>query len=178
MSTPHDDSGSSLPPYQANLSGPGAGGIRPAPPTQVTTAFWLYIAAAALSIVSLIISLATIGTSREAVQRQLEASGQPISGSALDAIIAGTVIISVVFAIIWVGVYVLFAFFMKRGANWARIVLTILAALSLLNILSGYGVGALQALAAIIATVLIWLRPASEYFQAVKESRQVGYRHP
>lgn len=176
MSTSHYDSGSSLPPYQAASSG-AASGAHPVPPRQVTLAFWLYIAAAALSIVSLIISLTTLGPARESAQRQLEASGQSISGGTLDAIIAGTVVIGVVFAIIWVAVYVLFAFFMKRGANWARIVLTIIAALSLLNILSSYGVGALQALTAIVATVLIWLRPASEYFRAVKERKQAGYLH-
>jgi len=175
MSDSHYSNQSHLPPYQADHPGPGSA-VRPAVPSHVNIAFWLYVAAAALSIVSLIISLATLGPQREAAQRQLEASGQPVSGSTLDAIITAGVVISVIFAIIWVAVYVLFAFFMKRGANWARIVLTILAALSLLNILSSYGVGALQALAAIVATILIWLRPANEYFQAVKASKQGGYR--
>jgi hypothetical protein len=42
----------------------------------------------------------------------------------------------------------------------------------LFSILSSYGVGALQALAAVVAAVLMWLAPARAYFQAVKESKQ------
>lgn len=161
-------------PYPSEM--PDAPASRVSVPGQVTTAFWLYIAAAALNIVSFIISMTTIGSTRDALQRQLEASGQPISGDTLDAFITGGIVLSAVFAIIWVGVFVLFAFFMKRGANWARWVLSIITLFSLLNILSGYGVGAIQALVAIVATVLIWLHPSSEYFHAVKERKQAGYR--
>lgn len=175
MSTSHYGNGSSLPPYQAAASGPGTA-AQPVPPTPVTTAFWLYIAAAALSIVSVIISLMTLGPAREAAQRQLESSGQPVSGSTLDAIMTGGIIVGVVIVIFWVAVYVLFAFFMKRGANWARWVLTVLSALSLLNLVGGLGIGALQALASVVAAVLMWLHPASEYFRAVREHTQAGRR--
>jgi hypothetical protein len=43
--------------------------------------------------------------------------------------------------------------------------------LSLVNIPWGYFSGALQVIAAIVATVLIWLKPASAYFAAVKASK-------
>jgi hypothetical protein len=68
-------------------------------------------------------------------------------------------------------VFVLFAIFMRRGANWARIVLTVVTALSLLNLLASFGIGALQVIVAVVATVLIWLKPASAYFAAVRASK-------
>jgi hypothetical protein len=47
----------------------------------------------------------------------------------------------------------------------------VLTALSLLNIIAGFGLGALQVVASIVAVVLMWLRPSSEYFNAVKASK-------
>jgi phosphoglycerol transferase MdoB-like AlkP superfamily enzyme len=132
------------------------------------TAFWLYVAAAALSLVSLIVSLVTFGGTRDVVARQLANEGVEVSDSAINALLGVTIAISILFAVIWIAAFVLFAVFMKRGANWARIVLTVITVLSLVNILSGFGLGALQVVASVIATILIWLRPASEYFAAVK----------
>jgi hypothetical protein len=178
MTTPPEPN---VPGYQPAYSFPGnavPGGSGPvAAPTQVVTAFWLYIAAAALSLVSLVVALATSGAARDTVARELTNEGVEISDSAINAVLGVTIGVSIFFAVVWVVVFVLFAFFMKRGANWARIVLTVLTVLSLVNILSGFGLGALQVVASVIATILIWLKPASEYFAAVKARKTVtpGY---
>jgi hypothetical protein len=175
MTTPQDSfenqSASGIPLYQGQDFSGGAVKPQMAAPTAprpVTVGFWLYLAAAALSVVSLIIGLSAIGGSRDTLRQQLSNQGQQVSEDTLNAFIAAGIAVSIIFAVVWVVLFVLFAFFMKKGANWARIVLTIITVLSLLNIASGYGVGAVQVLAAVIATVLIWLRPASSYFNAVK----------
>ncbi|MCZ2402219.1 hypothetical protein IV498_03245 [Paenarthrobacter sp. Z7-10] len=175
MTTPQDNfpyqSSSAVPSYsgQGSSLGPGQPQYVALPaPRQVVVAFWLYIAAAALSVVSLIIGLGAIGGSKPALRQQLSNQGQQVSEDTLNAFIAAGIAVSIIFAVVWVVLFVLFAFFMKKGANWARIVLTIITVLSLLNIASGYGVGAVQVIAAVIATVLIWLRPAGSYFSAVK----------
>jgi hypothetical protein len=175
MTMPDD---SSVPGQQPGFGAPGyraPGGSGPAvAPRQVVTAFWLYIAAAVLSLVSLVVSLATFGGMRDVVARQLANEGVKVSDSAINALLGVTIGISILFAVIWIAAFVLFAIFMKRGANWARIVLTVITALSLVNILSGFGLGALQVVVSVIATILIWLRPASEYFTAVKARRGGG----
>lgn len=144
------------------------------PPRTVNIAFWLYVVGAVLSVVSGIITIATIGSTRDAALEQIrnspQANGQSIQSLA-DAAIAFAVGFTVVTLIFWAVVFVLFAFFMRRGANWARIVLTVLTALSLLNVLAGYGVGFLQFAATVVALVLIWLRPSNEYFAAVRASK-------
>lgn len=181
MTTPQDNnpnqSASVVPSYtgQGNSpsQGPYAGSGQspvtvPAVPRPVVIGFWLYIAAAALSVVSLIIGLVSIGGSKATLRQQLAAQGQQVSDGGVNALIGLAIAVMIVFAVVWVVLFVLFAFFMKKGANWARIVLTIVTILSLLNIASGYGVGAVQVIVAIVATIMIWLRPASSYFNAVK----------
>jgi hypothetical protein len=142
----------------------------------VNIAFWLYIAAAVLSVISGIVTIITVSSTRQAIIDQLQnTSGLKTNGVTVeqlaDASIAGVTALSIVTLIFWAVTFVLFAIFMRRGANWARIVLTVLTVLSLVNIPWGYFSGALQVIAAIVATVLIWLKPASAYFAAVKASR-------
>ncbi|GAA2055588.1 MULTISPECIES: hypothetical protein [Leifsonia] len=166
-------SDSNLPPsYPAASSPAPAGGAPVAPPQQVNIAFWLYIVGAALSLISLIISLATIGSLKGDLQRQLAAQGQQISDSALNATVTASVTVAIVFGILYIAAYVLFAVFMRRGANWARIVLLIVTVLSLFGILGGFGLGAARVVVGVIATILIFLKPANEYFSAVKASKR------
>lgn len=149
-----------------------------APPSTVNNAFWLYIVAAVLSVVSGIIAAIAVGGSRAAIIDQLHNQNVTTNGLSVeqvaDAAIAFAVTWSIITLVFWTLVFVLFAVFMRRGAGWARIVLTILTVLSLLNILSvlsTFGVSALQTVAAVIALILMWLRPSSEYFAAVKASK-------
>jgi heme/copper-type cytochrome/quinol oxidase subunit 1 len=145
-----------------------------APPRTVNIAFWLYVVGAVLSVISGIVTIATIGSTRDSALEQIRNSPQANGQNAqalVDGIIAAATIWAIVTLIFWAVVFVLFAFFMRRGANWARIVLTVLTALSLLNVLAGYGVGFLQFAATVVALVLIWLRPSSEYFAAVRASK-------
>lgn len=133
-------------------------------PKRVNTAFWLYIASAALSLVLLIIALATVGTVTAQVQ---QSTGGKLSGAAVGA----SITVSVIFGILYIAAYVVFAVFMRRGANWARIVLLIVTVLSLFGILGGYGVGAVRAVLGVIATILIFIKPASEYFRSGRTVR-------
>jgi hypothetical protein len=146
----------------------GAGGLRGTPPKRVNTAFWLYIAAAALSLVSLIISLTTTDATRTALQDQFERQGVEVDPATIDAAVAAGATASVVFGLLYLAAYVLFAFFMRRGANWARIVLLVITALSLLDVLSGFGVGALRVLLGVVATVLVFTGESNEYFRGAK----------
>lgn len=162
-------SDSTLPPSYPASSSPAPGAAGPVtPPQQVNIAFWLYIVGAALSLISLIVSLATIGSLKDDLQRQLAAQGQQISDGALNATVTASITVAIVFGILYIAAYVLFAVFMRRGANWARIVLLIVTVLSLFGVLGGFGVGAARLVVGVIATVLIFLKPANEYFREVK----------
>ena len=121
-----------------------------------------------------LVTIATIGSTRDTALEQIRNSPQANGQNAqalVDGIIAAATVWAIITLIFWAVVFVLFAYFMRRGANWARIVLTVLTALSLLNVLAGYGVGFLQFAATVAALVLIWLRPSNEYFAAVRASK-------
>ncbi|WP_314149708.1 hypothetical protein, partial [uncultured Leifsonia sp.] len=162
--------------FPAYGSAPAAPVAAPtAVPNTVNIAFWLYIASAVLSVVSGIVTVVSAGAGRQSALDQLQRNGTDLNGQnaqqVVDAIIGFAVTWSIITLIFWAIVFVLFAFFLRRGANWARIVLTVLTALSLLNIIPGFPFGLLQVLASIVALVLIWLRPSSEWFAAIKASK-------
>ena len=161
--------------YPAAATGPSTTVAPTSPPNTVNIAFWLYVAGAVLSVISGIITIAVVSGSRADQVRVIEQQGADLRGltaqQVADASVTFLVTWSIVTLIFWAVVFVLFAYFMRRGANWARIVLTVLTVLSLLNLLTGFGTGLLQVLATIVAVVLMWLRPSNEYFGAVKAAK-------
>ncbi len=102
--------------YPGNMSQVAMTEKGPAP-QEVKRAFWLIIAAGALSLISSILS---------ATSTQLEGLG---AGAATA--------ITVVFAAIATGIYILLAIFIRKGHNWARITAAVLAVLSVLSYLFG-----------------------------------------
>jgi len=162
--------------YGAPAWGDGAPVVAPSePPRTVTIAFWLYIAGAVLSVISGIITIAIVSGSRAQLLSAVQRPGINLRGAtpqqAADAALVVAIVFTIVTLLFWAITLVLFAFFLRRGANWARIILTILTVLSLLNIINGYGAGFLEFALAVVAVVLIWLRPSNEYFAAVKAAK-------
>jgi hypothetical protein len=143
-----------------------------APPREVTASFWLYVAGAAIVLIGGLFSLG----SKQAVLDSLRNNNTTgLTDSQLQSAASLLIGVAVVIAIIIAGLYVLFAFKLKAGRNWARIVLTIIAALNLLSLVTNRGgtaVSVIGALAAVVACVLSYLPNASAYFKAVKASRQ------
>jgi hypothetical protein len=123
-------------------------------PTVVTVAFWLWIA-------SVVIALIAFATSVSA----LAESSSSLKGAAGAGFVAGS------FAAPFIGaaLRIVFAIFLLRGANWARIVLTILGALivlsSLLSIANGNIFVILELIIVVVAVVLPWLPAAKPYFR-------------
>lgn len=144
-------------------------------PTTINVSFWLYIASAVLSVVSGIVALSLVSGTRQTVIDQLERQGTTLQGQNIqqlaDTAIAVGIGVLIVTTIFWAIVFVLFAFLMRRGANWARIVLTVLTAISLLNLGSAFGIGFAQVAAAVAAAILLWLPASSQWFAAIKASK-------
>lgn len=165
------------PAYSSSAAGGPAGGPV-ARPSTVNTAFFLYLAVAVLGLLGVLVALASVGAARAQVERQLAAQGQSLPAGTLDGILAASIGIGIGVGVISAALYVLFAFFMRRGANWARIVLTVLSAfgivgglLGLGNIAQTFGLGLIQLLLLIAAVVLMYLRPSMAYFRGVGASR-------
>lgn len=93
-------------------------------------------------------------------------------------IVMFTLISGLVFSLIWNAATVVFALFMKKGQNWARIVLTIYSSflvLSILNVASWFLVfhwtrifEPICGLLAIAALIFFWQRPANDYMHQAR----------
>ena len=128
----------------------------------VNTSFWLIIAAGALWVISMLVSLGTLDTPavRDMFEQQMAASGTSVDFESIKGVLIGTI---VVFAAISAGLYALVAFNVRKGRNWARILGTVFAALSVFNIFP-LSLATLAALVGIAAIVLLYLPAAVAVF--------------
>lgn len=153
---------------------PAAPAAAPVRPKQVEIAFWLLIASLVLSVISIPVGIAVLNSddSRALMQSQFEGSGLTVD---VDATISAATSVLIFMGIVSSAISLLVAIFIRKGHNWARILLTVFAVLSLLNLVD-LSVGNLPAVAGTLltvgATVLLYLAPSPAYFTAAKQYRQ------
>jgi hypothetical protein len=167
--------------YPGSPYGQMAPAEEPARPKQINLAFWFLIGSAVAGLIALPLSIAWMNSPEyleylETVARDL---GVDVDPTYLSASIASATATSVVSGIIGLAVRVGLAFLVRAGFNWARIVITIFAVLSLFSLIGLFvtgpvvGVLNLAAIAATIAAVvLLFMKPSSEYFARKKAYRQ------
>jgi hypothetical protein len=154
------------------------GSAQPAVPTSrpksIDAAFWLYVAAAVLGVIALIVSFTQLDAARDAALRQLEQQGQGdvLPREAVEGAMWVGAAIGVVFSLLFAAAYVVFAMLMRRGYGWARFVLGAFAVLALLGVAGAFGLGALQFLCLAVATVLVFLPASNAYFRSTAQGRQ------
>jgi hypothetical protein len=128
--------------------------LRPiaAAPSILRTSFWLWIASAAVTFLAGIVGV-------------IFAVQAGATGSSATAVLAG----SVVGAIIGAGLRIVIAFFLVKGVNWARIILTIFGGLTVLTSLSSLFTGDLLGILVLALTVAagitMWSPAASAYLR-------------
>ncbi|MCP9001133.1 hypothetical protein NFC73_15580 [Pseudarthrobacter sp. RMG13] len=141
----------------------GANGV----PQLVNISFWLLIGAGVVYVISLLMGIGMLDDPlfRNAFDDAMRSSGATGAEFAFDdfkGVIAGSL---VVFAIIGAGLYALVAFFVRKGKNWARILGTVFAALSIFGLFGPPSLGTVGTLAGIAAIVLLYLPAAAPYFR-------------
>lgn len=174
MSTPNYNYGA----YSGGESAPAAN--EPQRPSAVERGFWLLIASAVASLIGLVLSVATL-TSDAGRAELARASG--LTGSDVDTAVTIGLVTAVVIGVISLAVNVLFAVFARKGHNWARIVMAVFAGLSLTSLIgvngSPAGILSLVSILLLIAgVVMLFMGPASAYYNQMKEYRQarkMGY---
>jgi hypothetical protein len=139
--------------------GTPAGGV----PKMVNNAFWMIIAAGALSLISLLVAIPTLDdpAMRSTFEQQMQASGANIDFESIKGVVIGTM---VVMGLIGAGLYALVAFNVRKGKNWARILGTVFAALSIFSIVP-LSIGTVAVLLGIAAIVMLYLPASAPYFQ-------------
>jgi hypothetical protein len=116
-----------------------------------------------LSLLNLLVTIPTLDdpAMRSTFEEQLRGSGQDIAFEDIKGFIIGTM---VVFALIGAGLYALVAFNIRKGKNWARILGTVFAALSVFSLFP-LGLNTLVGVLGIAAIIMLYLPGAAPYFQ-------------
>ena len=136
-------------------------------PQLVNISFWLLIASGVIFVISLLMGIGMLDDPqiRSAFNEAMSSSGATPADFNYDdfkSVLAGFLI---VLAIIGAGLYALVALFVRKGKNWARVLGTVFAALSVFGLFQVPNFGTLGTLAGIAAIVLLYLPAAAPYFR-------------
>ena len=130
---------------------------RAAVPTPVRASFWLWIASVVSSLIAAIVALSSGQYAAVDIGGNADVARAVAPWSLLGGAILGGAL------------RVLFAVFLLRGKNWARIVLLIIAIITALagigTVLSGNIFAILALLVTIVAAVLMYVSSSNAYFR-------------
>ncbi|UKA58097.1 hypothetical protein [Arthrobacter sp. FW306-2-2C-D06B] len=135
-------------------------------PQLVNISFWLMIAAGVLTLIGIPFTIATLNSpaGKSMFDQALAAQGNNASGVDTSTFISIAITFLVIFSVIFAGLYALVAFKVRKGKNWARILGTVFAAISLFG-LTQLGMGTITILLGIAAIVLLYLPASAPYFR-------------
>jgi hypothetical protein len=147
------------------------GGV--AQPSSVRLAVRLMWAGAALTVLSLVVTLASLGTAKEDIEERLRRDDPSVSQSTIDAAFAIGVGSALVVSVIGVGTWLWMAWKNGQGRSWARVVATVLAGFNVLfaplvfvqdtpSVSRVFSI--VNVVLAIVILVLIWRKDATEFY--------------
>lgn len=140
------------------------------PPRSVLNAVKLMWTGAGISLISVIIGLATIGSLKTAIEQ----ANPDLSSSQVSAVATASVAAVVIVGLLGVGLWIWLAQMSKAGKNWARVTGTVLFGIDTLfqlisftrsAALAGRIPGLIVWLVGLGAVILLWQRQSSDYFK-------------
>lgn len=147
---------------------------KPTAPVTVTAAFVVYL----LSAITAVVAISQLFTGDGEQQFRQALADSNTSGIDVDTLFSTLRAVVVAVAVVVVVAYVIFDFVMRSGRNWARILLTVVSALSIFSSFSG-SLGAARGtfswiglILSVLAIVLMYLPQSNAYFAAAKLARQ------
>ena len=154
-------------PYRSGAKEPSPSDPVPPPPVQM--AIRLMWIGAALSAVSAVIAAATVSNLRDAILKVHPG----YSATQVSSAERGQAFLYIFVGVISVGLWLWMSFAIRSGKPWTRIVATVLfgvntlyTALTLAATALGLVVVLLLWVAGLAATILLWRRPATEFFRS------------
>ena len=166
---------------------PGGAGLpaEPARPRTVDLAFWCWILTTVISLIGLVLTL-TSSVWEDAVAAGVRSSGE--TRIDVQSLVTVAKAILIVVFLISVAIYLLFAFKMRAGRNWARITLTVFGAFTIISSLTpatgsvtvnsetfsagSRGPGWITAVVVLAAIILMFVGESNKYFADSKAYRQ------
>lgn len=131
---------------------------------------------AGISLISLLVTLATLGSLKSQIREQLAQSGQNVTDDLVNASYAMAIVVGIVGAVIAILLWLWMAWKNGQGRSWARIVATVLGGINVISTLYTAFAGNTGAAATILAVVnlvlaivilaLLWRKEAGAYYAA------------
>lgn len=157
---------------------PAAPPVRPterasaARPKTITYSFALWMVVAALNVLNLI---GAFVLDRAALEREVRAANTGVSEEMIDQAVTVTVVTAFAIPIVFLAVFLVGAFQILKGRNWARVLLTVfgglLILLSLLNAaVTSPLIGIIVALVIGAAIAFMYVADSAAFFKARKAS--------
>lgn len=152
-------------------------------PAQVLLSFKMILVAGALSaIASLVLAFTGAPFFNQMMVEQMAGTGQSLPDGFSEMVESSLVFGGIVGALISIGLYCLVAFPVKKGKNWARILGTVFAVLSIFGLFGGlFAFGALYGILQLVsillgvaAIVLLYLPANSPYFSKQNPNFSAG----
>lgn len=168
--------------YPAHPGTPAGGGHPATPrpevpqPGPIRLAVRLMWTGAAVSLISLVVGLATLGDAKDQIRDDLVKDDPNVSQSTIDAAYAVGIVVVVVIGSVGVFLWLWMAWKNGQGRSWARIVATVLGALNLLFTLLSFtqpstesaslALALVNVVLAIAILTLLWRKESSEFYDA------------
>lgn len=145
-------------------------------PSSIRTAVRLMWAGAVVSLLSLVVTLVTLGGLKGQVRDQLAATQQDVTPEMVDAAFAAAIGAGVAGAVIAIGLWLWMAWKNGQGRRWARVVATVLGAINVVSTLFTLSAGASTAPSLVVSVVglvlavailvLLWRKDSSAFYAA------------
>ena len=155
------------------------GSAPPQRPKEVDTSFWLWIGSMVMSLLGAILTFSQFDDIRQQAIDDALRANPTLDRQFFESTFDTVLIVGLVFGLLLVALELFFIFKMRAGRNWARIVLTVLGAISVLSALFGLGqpqpaltlvTSALSMLLVVGAIVMMYVKGAAPWFRRPRHS--------
>lgn len=166
-------------PGGGQYGGMGQAPPKPTKPVFIERAVQLMYVGAGLSVLSLVLGVAQNGS----IKTQLQNQNPTYDASKINSLVAATIAVLIVGALIGVGLWVMNAIAVSKGHSWGRIVGTVFWGIATLVTLVNLAqttasgvkvVSVLEWLVGLVIVVLLWRKPSSDFFTDSAAYRQAG----
>jgi hypothetical protein len=144
--------------------------VRPTPPGPVRASFWILIVSAAFRVFIAILTVASWNSVIDSAMKQVPKGTTRAQWlSDVHTILIANIVLDLVFA----GLYVLFAYMVRQGRNWARLTITgIVVLFGLYDIFTSSNlITLISVIVELVAVGLLYLQASKAYFAEIRAQK-------
>jgi hypothetical protein len=175
-----------LPSFPTSPGGSPSSGV-PQPdltqPSSVRTAVRLMLVGAAISALSVIITVLTLGSFKDDLADQAREADASVTQADIDTAVAVGISFVVFIGVVGVALWLWMAWKNGQGRSWARIVASVLGALNVIFTLLSFAGGQTEPVTlvlslvnlvlAVVILVLLWRKESTAFYEAVSRSHML-----